>query len=312
MTNQLQKPTPLKTGDKAALIAPSGPLLHPARLDFAMGYLEDRGLIPICGESCLAQHGYLAGEDDIRARDINWAFEDTDIKGIFCIRGGYGAARILDMIDYGLVRQNPKFFCGYSDVTALHTAINQKAGLMTFHTPMLCEEGFCKADAYTLGQLEKYMFDRVIGGHINNPPGHKWQFAADGQGQGQLCGGNLSVITSLMGTPYEIDTKNKIVFLEDIGEEPYEIDRMLTQMRLSGKFDTAAGIVFGGFTDCNAKNPANSLSLREIINDLTRRTKIPILQNFACGHTSSTASLPLGAVAALNSAANSFKIIQIH
>jgi len=303
---QLYRPEALKPGDRVALIAPSGPLLQQRRLDFALAYLEGLGLAPIVGKSCHSRHGYLAGEDYIRAHDINWAFGDAAVKGIFCIRGGYGAARILDRIDYALIADNPKFFCGYSDVTALHVAINRLAGLMTFHTPMLCEAGFSKADAYTLGHLNRYMFEPAIHGDFRNPQGRAWEFLVNGRAQGPLCGGNLSIITSLMGTPYEPDTRGKIIFIEDIGEEPYKIDRHLTQLRLAGKLDAAAGIVFGDFADCQPENPANSLSIPDIIRGL--RLKIPVLYNLACGHCSPTASLPLGAMAMLDAAAGSFKI----
>lgn len=306
--NHLHRPTPLKAGNKVALIAPSGPLLHTQRLNYAMRYLNGLGLIPICGESCHVRHGYLAGRDYLRARDINRAFGDADIKGIFCIRGGYGAARILDRINYDAARHNPKFFCGYSDVTALHSAFNQRANLVTFHTPMLCEASFQRADTYTLGYFNKFMFETSINGDLNNPPARMWKFLTNGRTQGRLCGGNLTVIASLLGTPYELDTKGKIIFLEDIGEEPYKIDRMLNQLQMAGKFDDAVGIVFGDFTDCESDDAASSLSIQEIIGGL--HFKIPVLYNFACGHCTPTASLPLGTTASLDSAANSFKIIQ--
>ena len=304
---QLHRPAPLKAGDKVALVAPSGPLLQPHRLDYATQYLGGLGLVPVVGESCRARHGYLAGEDRLRALDINRAFADVTIRGIFCIRGGYGAARILDMLDYKMIGRNPKFFCGYSDVTALHAAINQKAGQMTFHTPMLCQQDFDKADSYTLEYFNKCMFATSMAGNINNPPGRPWEFLVGGHAQGQLCGGNLAVITSLLGTPYELDAKDKILFLEDIGEEPYKIDRMLNQLRMAGKFDHAAGIIFGDFSDCQPLDAASSIPIREIIEDL--RLRIPILYNFACGHCMPTASLPLGVVATLDFAANLLKII---
>jgi len=304
MFEQLIRPPRLKKGDKVALIAPSGALLYPQRLDFAKKFLEDLELSAIVGQSCKSQYGYLAGDDDLRANDINWAFADKDIKGIFCIRGGYGAARILDMIDYHTIRNNPKFFAGYSDITALHTAINQKAGLMTYHMPMVCDGAFCKADEYTLDYFRKYIFSESIQGEIQNPAGRKWEFLSPGKGEGRLCGGNLSVLTSLLGTHYEPNTVGKIIFLEDVGEPPYRIDRMLTQLRLAGKFDGCAGVVFGDFADCDAANSENSLSISEIVNRLS--LEVPVLFNFACGHCMPTASLPLGAMAAINSTANSF------
>jgi len=291
------------------LIAPSGPLLHPARLDFAVQYLNSLDLIPIVYESCTARYGYLAGADHIRAKDVNNAFTNPYIAGIFCIRGGYGAARILDMIDYDTIRRNPKFFCGYSDVTALHAAINQKAGLMTFHTPMLCEVGFATSDAYTAGYFNKYIFDNAIHGNFHNPHGHIWEFLVGGRAVGQLCGGNLTVLASLMGTPYEPDTAEKIIFIEDIGEEPYKIDRMLNQLHMAGKLDTASGMVFGDFTNCQPKNTASSLTISDIIQNL--QLSIPVLYNFACGHCTPTASLPMGAIVKLDSIANSFTILHI-
>jgi muramoyltetrapeptide carboxypeptidase len=306
---QLHRPTVLKTGDKVALTAPSGPLLHPGRLGFAIRYLQKLGLVPVISESCNAKYGYLAGEDYMRAKDINRAFGDADIKGIFCIRGGYGSTRILEAVDFEAVGRNPKFFCGYSDVTALHTAINQRAGLMTFHTPMPCDAAFKKADGYTLEHFSGYMFEEAIDRDFHNPSDRIWEFLTKGSAAGPLCGGNLTVIASLMGTPYELDTKDKILFLEDVGEEPYKIDRMLNQLRMAGKFDAAAGVVFGDFADCRPENAANSLTIPEIIRDL--RLKVPVLYGFACGHCIPTASLPLGAVVELDAAANSFKITKI-
>jgi len=305
---QLQRSKTLEKGDKVALIAPAGPLLQPERLNFAIKFLKSLSLIPICGKSCIARHGYLAGEDNVRAGDINWAFADTDIKGIFCIRGGYGSARILNKIDFGVIKKNPKFFCGYSDITALHIAVNQKADLMTFHTPMPCETGFSEADAYTLHFLHKFMFNPAMDTELYNPQGSKWEFMVNGYAEGPICGGNLTVISSLMGTPYEIDTRDKILFLEDIGEEPYKIDRMLNQLQMAGKFDVCAGVVFGNFADCEPKNPTASLTIPEIIKGL--RLQVPVLYNFACGHCMPTASLPLGCIAALDSCTNTFKILQ--
>jgi len=308
VTGQLRRPNVLEKGDKVALIAPAGLLLHSERLDLATNFLKALGLIPICGENCHVRYGYLAGEDDLRAGDVNWAFSDADIKGVFCIRGGYGSARILDKINFDIVQQNPKFFCGYSDVTALHIAINQRAGVMTFHTPMLCEEGFHEADAYTLHFLRKFMFNPTIEGAFFNPKGRQWQFIGSGRGKGVICGGNLSVISSLMGTAYEIDTKGKVIFIEDIGEEPYKIDRMLNQLQMAGKFDACAGVIFGDFANCMPSNPAASLTIMEIIKNL--RLKMPVLYNFACGHCAPTASLPLGGFAVLDSDANTFIILQ--
>ena len=306
--DKLFRPSAMKPGDTAALAAPSSPAFDTSRIDFAAGYLKELGFKVNIGQSCYATYGYLAGNDRLRADDINRAFANPDVKGIFCLRGGYGAGRILDMLDYNTIRTNPKFFCGYSDITALHCAINQQTGLMTFHTPVVGESTFPKADGYTLANMNKYIFEQDISGQIVNSPGEAWQFLNAGTARGILCGGNLSVLASLMGTAYEPDTRGKIIFIEDVGEKPYRIDRMLNQLRLGGKFEKCAGVIFGSFTDCNPGNPAASLTILEIINNLA--LDVPVLYNLRAGHCLPTTSLPMGAVVQMDSAANSLHILR--
>ncbi|MCL2396777.1 MAG: LD-carboxypeptidase [Defluviitaleaceae bacterium] len=307
MKNCLLQPATLKNGDKVALIAPSSPPSCVSHVDFAVAYLQSLDFVVAEGASCRAAYGYLAGDDNLRANDVNWAFGDESIQGIFCLRGGYGTARILDKIDYNAIRRNPKFFCGYSDITALHTAINQKAGVMTFHTPMVGEKGFDAADAYTLKHMHKYIYKTDIRGKIKNPGGHRWEFLVPGMAEGVLCGGNLSVMVSLMGTAYEPDTAGKIIFIEEIGEKPYRIDRMLNQLHMAGKFDACAGVIFGDFADCAPNNPARSLTVKEIMQNL--HFNVPVMYNFRCGHCLPTASLPMGATARLDSTLDTLIIL---
>jgi len=304
MISQLFKPIKLKAGDKVALIAPSGPSYNSAHVDFAVLYLTRLGFDVVEGASCRAKYGYLAGSDQARAADLSRAFTDSTIRGIFCLRGGYGAARLLDLLDFDAIRANPKFFCGYSDITALHVSINQRAGLMTFHTPVVGEAGFADADDFTLKSMNKYIFDDDIAGHIINPPGHHLMFSTNARPvRGLLAGGNLSVLASLVGTPFAPDFTDKIVFIEEIGEMPYRIDRMLNQLRMAGAFKHCAAVIFGDFADCAADMPTKSLTIPEIIDNLG--LDVPILHNLRCGHCRPTLSLPLGAVATLNPDTNS-------
>ena len=300
-------PKKLKRGDKVALIAPSSPVESHDLVESAKKYLEGLGFEVALGESCYASYGYLSGTDEMRARDINWAFSTPDINGIFCLRGGYGMQRILNQIDFDIIANNSKFFSGYSDITALHTAINQQTGLITFHSPMPGTLKFAQADLFTKTTFQDFIFG-VDGSYIyKNPTGFDWCFLNQGEATGKLCGGNLSIITSSIGTPYEIDTKGKILFIEEVDEEPYKIDRMLNQLHLAGKLKDCVGIVFGDFADCDTKEPAKSLTILEIINNLN--LTIPILYNFRCGHCYPTATLPMGAMVRLDSDKNSFEVI---
>ncbi|MGL4402499.1 MAG: S66 peptidase family protein [Fusobacteriaceae bacterium] len=291
------EPKKLKKGDKVALIGTSG-FICKNKLKEGIEFVKNLGLEPIVGESCNAEYGYLSGSDKLRAGDLNRFFNDKTISGIFCMRGGYGATRILDLIDYEVIKRNPKIFIGYSDITALHIAFNQKSNLVTYHSPMPSTEFYKGVDEYTLKSFlnnimeEKNVLEKIK--FIKNPKEQKIITLIGGKAQGELIGGNLTLIASLMGTPYEIDTRGKILFLEDIDEEPYRIDRMLTQLRLAGKFQEAAGIILGAFTNCEAKNPGESLNLEEVIADTLFSVDKPVVKNLAAGHCLPTMTLPLG------------------
>jgi len=293
-------PKPLKPGDRVALIAPSSPILSVERLDYAVAYVESLGLEPVVGESCRSMYGHLAGTDATRAADVNWAFADASIAGIFCIRGGNGAAMVLDRIDFDTAMANPKFFCGYSDISALHAALNNR-GLATYHTPMAAELNFAQADAYTLGLLAQLVLSPVDTGEIPLPEGHSTKTLVGGIAEGAICGGNLSSLSALMGTPYELDTRGKILFIEEVGTNPPRVDRMLNGWRLAGKFDQSAGVIFGDFTNCDPIDPAHSLSISEILHNLN--LKVPSIYNFPCGHILPTASLPFGMAMRLDATA---------
>ncbi len=290
-----------------ALIAPSGPV--PAeRLQPAVSAVAAMGLEPVVYRSCRSSHGYFAGDDELRAEDLNLAFADPAIDGIFCARGGYGAQRLMDRIDFDLISANPKVFCGYSDVTALHIAFNQRCGFVTFHTPMPATELYSGADGYTMrscrGVLEGDFY-----GKLENPADMPLRALAPGRAGGVLTGGNLSLVSSSLGTPYEIDTKGKILFLEDVDEEPYRIDRMLTQLKMAGKLRDCAGFLLGYWTNCGAEHPERSLTLAQVFEELIVPEGRPVLAGLACGHSLPSMSLPMGAVAEMDACACSVAIL---
>lgn len=303
------KPKPLQQGDSVAIIAPASPV-DKTLIDKCVGSLKDLGLEVVVGTSCLSEHGFLSGTDDIRANDINRMFADKNIKGIFAIRGGYGCARLLDLIDFKIIKKNPKIFVGYSDITALHIAINQKSKLITYHGPMVSTELIKGLDEYSADYYKRFLFSKEKINEIFNPVGCNLEIINDGIASGQLIGGNLSLVCSSLGTKYEINTKNKILFLEEVDETPYKVDRMLLQLKQSGKFKDATGIILGAFTDCIASSNKKSLSLEEVFNEIILPLKKPTISKLVCGHCLPTLTLPLGSKVILEANEKRIKIIE--
>jgi muramoyltetrapeptide carboxypeptidase len=300
-------PHSLFPGARVALVAPSGPV-PPERLEPAVKAVEALGLIPVLFESCRSTHGYFAGSDKLRADDINTAFADKSIDGILCIRGGYGAQRLMNQIDFDLIRRNPKYFGGYSDITALHIMINQYCGMVTYHTPMPSTELYGGIDEYTLESLRKVLFGEKFG-ELKIPADIPVKTLVDGCACGVLTGGNLSLVSSSLGTPYEIDTRNRILFLEDVDEEPYRVDRMLCQLKNAGKFKDCAGILLGYYTHCAAEHPESSLTLEQVFEELIVTAHKPALMNLACGHSLPSMSLPLGKKVQMNAGSGKITVL---
>ncbi|WP_297713864.1 LD-carboxypeptidase [Clostridium sp.] len=303
------KPKPLQKGDSVAIIAPASPS-DKNLIDKCITSLNELGLKVVVGESCLSEHGFLSGTDDIRANDINCMFADKNIKGIFALRGGYGCARLLNLIDFKLIKKNPKIFVGYSDITALHIAINQKSKLITYHGPMISTELIKGLDEYSADYYQKFIFGYEKVEELVNPEEDNLEIINTGIATGQLVGGNLSLICSSLGTKYEINTKNKILFLEEVEEVPYKVDRMLTHLKQSGKLKEANGIILGAFTNCIAPNNKKSLSLQEVFNEIILPLKKPTISNLACGHCLPTLTLPLGAKVLLDANNKKIKILE--
>lgn len=292
------RPTALKKGDTIGLISASG-ATPPEKLQPAIATIKKLGLNVVVGETCHARHGYLAGTDDLRAADVHRMFGDPTINGIFCIRGGYGATKILAQLDFDMISANPKVFAGYSDVTALHIAFNQLCGFVTYHTPMPSTEFIRQEmDDYTWQSfIQQIMANEKTEFYLENPSNQPMSTLVTGRATGQLIGGNLTLVTASLGTSYEIDTRDKILFLEDIDETEQRVDRMLTQLKLAGKLDDVAGILLGAWTNCGPENPekpAHCLSLQTIFQEILVPLGKPIIAELTCGHCLPTMSLPLG------------------
>lgn len=290
----MNKPKALKIGDTIGLVAPSSALRQPDVLEKSIKILEEQGFKLVVGESCGKKYGYLSGEDKLRAGDINRMFESSNIDAVFCLRGGYGTPRILDMIDYDVIRKNSKIFIGYSDITAIHIALNQKCDLITFHGPMVVSDMLEDFDEFSKkGYLNAITSIKPLG-QMNNPAGFEIKSLVPGKARGRIVGGNLSLIAATIGTSYEIDTKGKILFLEDIDEFTYSVDRMLTQLRLSGKFKDCEGIILGDFNNCLPQYENFDHTLMQVFNDIIVQAKKPTIYNFMAGHCTPKITIPFG------------------
>ena len=241
-------------------------------------------------------------------------FSDKSIDAIWCVRGGYGSARILPMLDYDMIKANPKVLIGYSDITALLHGIFLETGLVCFHGPV----GASNFTTYTTKQATNVLMTPKANYVIPFPEENLTKsdksyqpfVVKAGKVTGQLIGGNLTLVTSLMGTPYELDLKGKLVFLEDIGEKPYRIDRMFTQLLLAGKLQDAAGIVLGVFSDCEAKIGDNSLTLRETIEDRFSKLGIPVIYGMSFGHIGNNFTIPMGINATLDTSNRTLTLLE--
>ncbi len=288
------KPKHLKPGDRIALIAPSSPV-DENKLMQAIDSVKFLGLKPVLFPSATMTHGYLSGPDAVRAADINNAFANPDIDGIFCLRGGYGVTRILNFIDYKMISKNPKLLLGYSDITGLHVALNQLSSLFTLHSPMP-SRGWSSLDPITLQSLTDNLFSTLPSGFAPNIEGEPMETINPGTAVGPITGGNLSLLFATLGSPYEIDTKNKILFIEEVEEKNYRVDRGLTSLALAGKFDDCKGIILGTWADCGDPDleQEKNLTLHQIFEEVVKPFGKPTINNFRAGHIYPQLTIPLG------------------
>lgn len=261
-------------------------------IDESLKILKNLGFNYKCGKHIYDKWGYLAGKDEDRASDFITMLKDPTINMILCLRGGYGSIRILPYLNPSLLKKNPKIIAGFSDITVLLNYITKATGLITFHSPMVTsnlkdEETFKSfVDTFTHG-YEPY--------EIKNPESIPYKTLINGDAEGKLVGGNLTLMCSSLGTPYEIDTQDKILFIEDVAEEPYRIDRGLTQLLLAGKLQKCKGFILGQFKDCSLPHYERSLTLQEIFEDRILPFKKPTISNFMAGHDYPRLTLPIGA-----------------
>ncbi len=301
------KPKRLAKGDRVGLIAPASNAWENEEIRYAMDIIESMGFRVKPGEHLFARHGYLAGEDRQRADDVNRMFADPEVHAVMALRGGFGTPRILPMIDYELIRKNPKALIGYSDLTALLHAVQKNTGMVVFHGP-IARQSFSD---YTLAEFKKVLMEPAAPVSLGAPPAFEpaegraeWENRltpiVSGKARGPLMGGNLSLLCKLLGTPYQPDFTGRILVLEDISEPPYRIDGMLTHLWLAGCLSRCAGIVLGKFTDCGPTGSGNSLSLEQVFEDRFKPMKIPTIRGMMIGHVSDQTTLPLGIEAELD------------
>lgn len=311
----LIRPAMLRAGDTVGVITPATAVPDPDRLALVAPTLAHFGLKLKMGKHTGKRMNDYRISIDERLDDLHTMFRDPTVKAVFCLRGGYGAMHLLDHIDYDLIRRHPKIFAGYSDITALHLALQKHSRLVTFHAPVVLS----RFTDYTQDSFRRNLFTNAAPGKFTNPPernslrpSNPLRTIRQGIATGKLTGGNLTLITALLGTPHEIDTRDRILFLEDVDEEPYSIDRMLTQLRLAGKLDAARGIIFGKCADCepNDYKPATAspYSLGETLDNILGGLRVPVLYGLTIGHTDDQLTLPLGVQATLDAGAGTLEI----
>lgn len=301
--HKIIKPKRLKTGDTVAVIAPASGLSRES-FDNALKNLESLGLKTKVGKSARGNRGFLAATDKERLDDLHWAFSDKEISAVWCVRGGYGAGRLLPDIDYNLIRKNPKILIGYSDITAFHLAISNNTGLVTFHGPVAASELSDYTKKHVTNVLMNpsapYKIELSEYNKANASNLFKTETIVGGKCRGKLIGGNLSLLSALAGTPFALaNLKGKILFIEDVGEQPYRIDRMLTQLRQSADLRSLAGIALGIFEDCNPR-AKDTQTLLDVVKDRLGDLSIPVVYGLSFGHIRDQFTIPVGIEAELD------------
>ena len=314
-------PKALAPGATVALVAPASPSSDPENVAIAQEIVASLGFRPKPMPNVSRREMYLAGSDAERVADLNAAFGDPGVDAVWCVRGGYGSPRILPLLNYDLIRQRPKPFIGYSDITALLNAIERLTGLVTFHGPNANES----QTAYTLDGFRRVLTRPEPAGLVAAPPlfearegqaerQHRVRTISGGTARGRLAGGNVSVFATLVGTPFEPDLAGRILFLEEVGEEPYRIDRWLTHLVLTGKLSSCAGIVLGKFTDCGPREFQPSFNgtwtWQEVAADRFGALGIPVLSGLLFGHVADKATLPIGVMAELDADAKTLTLLE--
>lgn len=296
-------PPRLKSGDVIALTAPAGAIFNEDSIQKATVSFESQGFKILHGKTLTQRYGYLAGTDAYRAQEINDLFENTEVKGIVAMRGGYGCARLLNLLDYEKIIRNPKVVSGFSDISVLLLAIYVKTGLITFHGPV----GNSTLDGFTMEQFLRIVKEGEAL-KMQQPSFDPLNIISEGQVTAKLFGGNLSVVCSMIGTGYLPQTSGSILFFEETEEEPYQVDRLLTQLEIIGTLSRSAGIIFGKCTKCDAEKPEESFTIDEVLRQKFENLTIPVVTGFNFGHVKDKFTFPIGATATFDTATSSIQL----
>jgi muramoyltetrapeptide carboxypeptidase len=296
------KPKALRKGDTIGVVVPAGPL-NRERIDRALARVRDRGFRIKTYGDIYRTRGYLAGDDATRAAELMAAFADPETSAVWCARGGYGVMRTLHLIDFNVIRSNPKVFVGFSDITALHISIQRRTGLITFHGPNL-QDGFGQPDDMSTANQTALWRILLADQQSTSAAGYSYDLSTveqlslqpinGGSAVGDLTGGNLAMLNSTMGTADEVHTDGKILFLEDVGERLYRIDRYLTQLRLAGKFVSVAGVLLGSFSYDEGDQEDKPSDIAAFLSEFFANIGAPVLTGFPAGHARYNLTLPMG------------------
>jgi muramoyltetrapeptide carboxypeptidase len=301
------KPAALKQGDVVAISSPAGAVWDESSVTRFSSVIESLGFKVKLGQTLKEKWGYLAGSDELRAKELNDFFSDKEVKAIFCQKGGWGCARLLDKLDYELIKKNPKVIMGFSDITSLLIAIYSKTGLVTFHGPV----GNSGWNDFSLDYIKRVLMKKENFTYAYpEKDDDKPYTLIGGKAKGRLMGGNLAVLTGIVGSAYLPHWQNKILFLEDVEEEPYEIDRMLTQLKLAGVLSKISGFVFGKCARCTAEEPFKAFTLKEVLEQHIKPLGIPAFYGAMIGHIENKYTMPIGVEAEINADTFEIKLLE--
>lgn len=309
------RPSRLSPGSRVGLVAPAGPLLERDDLTRAQELCRALGYEPVLGRNAHSRHGYLAGTDDQRLADLNGVLQDRNIDAVWCIRGGYGALRLLDRVDYDAIARRPKAILGFSDITALLNAVTRVTGVVTYHGPV----ARAPMSAFSRRHFQRVLTSTEVPGRLDRLPSpadvlvpqeHRIVTLVGGTAEGPLAGGNLSLLHCLIGTPYFPILDQAILFLEDVGEDLYNVDRMLAHLRLVGALQKLAGIAVGRFTELDRASRDGAFGFDEVLATYFEPLGVPVAYGFPIGHIESQWTLPLGIRARLNADAGELELLE--
>lgn len=297
----VRKPRSLSRGGKIGVVAPAGCVDEP-RLNSGVEAVRRAGFRVELAQGIGEHKGYLAGDEAERAKALSEFVRRDDISGVFCARGGFGSIQLLPYLDGEEIGREPKIFVGYSDVSILLNWFLQRCGMVTFHGPMVAMELARGLE----GRSADFFWGTLLGEKRGWEVEASWAIRP-GVAEAEMMGGCLSILVTTLGTPYEIDTRGKLLFLEDTGEKPYRIERMLTHLRMAGKLSALAGLVFGNFTDCE---PEGERGFREIVEELFHDAPYPVVAGFPAGHGEENLLLPFGAKMALDGSNGTLSLLE--